>query len=589
MQIAIVLILCAACVYALATEKLPVDLTAIFVSIALILTRILTPEQGLSGFGHPATVTVAAMFVLSAGLAKTGALNATTDLLTRIAKKFSWLATLIIMLVSGVASAFINNTAVVAILMPNLLGMAKATGLSPSRLLMPLSFASMFGGVCTLIGTSTNILISSIAEKNGLAPFGMFELSRIGLLFFGTGFVYMFVIGMRLIPDRRPSANVNDAYGVANYVTDVVLSAEAKSVGTIAASSPLAKDLDVQILAVFRQGKRIEMPPEQIVLLAGDVVRLACDAEKLEKLHGRTHVSLISDLGGASSQQEVELVEAVIAPRSPLIGHTLKSLRFYEQFQAKVLALRHRGQTAQDKLDDTALYAGDTLLLRVRNDQIAALAENPAFVLISPRRGPQLRPGKTLIALLILGLVVLTSALNLLPIVVAALAGCAAMVLTGCLKGEEVYSSVDWKVVFMLGGLLPLGLALETTGAAKLFADFLFWAFSGLGPWVLMSALFLFTSLLTEVMSNSATAVLLAPVAISAAAAMGVDARPFLVAVTLAASSSFMTPVGYQTNTLIYGPGQYSFSDFLRVGTPLNLLFWLLATYAIPLFWPFYK
>jgi di/tricarboxylate transporter len=587
MEIAIVLLLCCATVYVLATEKLPVDLTAIFVAIALILTRILTPEQGLSGFGHPATVTVAAMFVLSAGLAKTGALTATTALLTKVAKRFAWLATFIVMLVSGFASAFINNTAVVAILMPNLLGMAKATNMSPSRLLMPLSFASMFGGVCTLIGTSTNILISSIAEKNGLPPFGMFELTEMGLIFFGAGFLYMFLIGMRLIPERRESASAADAYGIANYITDVVLHPEAKSVGTIAASSPLAKDLDVQVLAVFRDNKKLPQGPEQIVLQAGDVVRLACDSDKLTKLQSRLGISLISDLGAEPQDKEADLVEAVVAPRSPLVGQTLKGLKFYEKFQAKVIALRHRGQTTQDKLDDSPLYAGDTLLLSVRQDKLAALASNPAFVLITPRKASDIRPGKVLIALLILVLVVASSALNLLPIVVAAMGGCAAMVLTGCLKADEVYASVDWKVILMLGGLLPLGIALESTGAAKIFADFVIQYLGGLGPWVLMSALYLATSILTEVMSNSATAVLLAPIAISAANAMGVDSRPFLVAVTMAASSSFMTPVGYQTNTLIYGPGQYKFNDFLRVGTPLNILFWVLATWYIPQFWPF--
>ncbi|MBL8232780.1 MAG: SLC13 family permease [Bryobacterales bacterium] len=591
MAIGIVVILTLAAVYVLSTEKLPVDLTAIFVAIALIVTRVLTPEQGLSGFGHPATVTVAAMFVLSAGLFKTGALEVATALLIRVGKRFAWLATLLTMLIAGFASAFINNTAVVAILLPVMLEVGRGARISPSRLLMPLSFASMFGGVCTLIGTSTNILVSSIAERRGLMPFSMFEFTSLGLAMAAAGMVYMFVIGIRLIPERRSSADLVDAFGMTRYLTDVVLMEEAKSVGTIAASSPLARDLDVEVLAVFRNGERLEAPPEQIVLQARDVLRLICDTDKIEKLQGRLGVSLVSHLGWRDEDlqgEELELIEAVVAPNSPLRGETLKSLHFRDAFGAKVLAIRHHGQIAQSKLDSAALRAGDTLLLSVRKEKLEALARNPAFILVTPKAMQRARGAKLLVAAGILTAVVVTSALNLVPIVVAALAGSAVMVLTGCLKPAEVYPSVDWKVILMLGGLLPLGVALEGTGAAEILSKLIVTVFGALGPWFLLSALYLCTSVLTEVMSNSATAVLLTPIAISAAHGLGVDARPFLVAVAFGASSSFMTPVGYQTNTLIYGPGAYRFQDFLRVGTPLNIMFWIMATILIPRHWPFH-
>lgn len=591
MEIAIVLVLSAACVYALATEKLPVDLTAIFVAIALIVTRVLTPEQGLSGLGNPATVTVAAMFVLSAGLSRTGVLGAATSLLIRVGRRSAWAATLLIMLLAGVFSAFINNTAVVAILLPAVLEAGRVAGISPTRLLMPLSFASMFGGVCTLIGTSTNILVSSIAERHGLRPFSMFEFSTLGLATAAAGLVFMSLIGIRLIPERRAGKDLTQAFGISNYLTDVVLLPEAKSVGTIAALSPLARDLDVEILGVYRNGERLEAPPEHIVLLAGDVVRLNCDAGRIQKLRSRLGVSLISHLGWRDQDlaaADLELVEAVVAPNSPLRGETLKSLRFKDAFGAKVLAIRHHGQLAQTKLDSTALQAGDALLLSVRRDLLEALAANPAFVLVTRTAMPELRPRKALLAAAILACVVAASALNLVPIVVAALGGCAAMVLSGCLKPDEVYPAVDWKVILMLGGLLPLGMAIESTGAAAILSKVIVGVFGAMGPWALLAALYFCTSLLTEVMSNTATAVLLAPIAIGAAAALGVDARPFLVAVSFAASSSFMTPVGYQTNTLIYGPGAYRFADFLRVGTPLNILFWIMAVMLIPRYFPFH-
>lgn len=588
---AIVLLLTAGCVYVLATEKLRVDLAAIFVAIALVATRVLTPEQGLSGFSNPATVTVAAMFVLSAGLARTGALQPATTLLIRLAKRLPWVAVLFTMIVAGVASAFVNNTAVVAVLLPVVLEMGRAANLSPSRLLMPLSFASMFGGVCTLIGTSTNILVSSIAEQHGLRPFTMFEPSQLGLWMAGAGMVYMFIIGIRLIPQRRAGTDLTEVFDIGQYLTDVVLGAEAKSVGKVAAFSPLTKDLDVEILAVYRKGQRLAEPPEQIVLQAGDVIRLNCDTSRIEKLQNRFGVSLISHLGWRDRDVEgdaLELVEAVVAPNSPLIGETLKSLQFKDAYGAKVLAIRHHGQLAQDKLDSAPLHAGDTLLLSVPRERLETLARNPAFVLVTRKAMARYRTRKAMLAAVIIAGVVAASALKIAPVVVAALTGAALLVVTGCLKPEEVYPAVDWKVILMLAGLIPLGTAIETTGLAAQLSRLIVAVFGWFGPVVFLSALYLCTSLLTEVMSNSATAVLLTPIAISSAQAMGVDSRPFLVAVMFAASSSFMTPVGYQTNTLIFGPGAYKFKDFLRVGTPLNLIFWVLATILIPQYWPFH-
>lgn len=591
MDIAIVVLLTAGCVYVLVTEKMRVDLAAVFVSIALIATRVLTPEQGLGGFSNPAAVTVAAMFVLSAGLSRTGALNASTALLIKIARWMPWLAVLLTMVVTGVASAFINNTAVVAVLLPVVLEMGRAANLSPSRLLMPLSFASMFGGVCTLIGSSTNILVASIAEKNGLRPFTMFEPSPLGLIMAAAGMAYMFLVGIRLIEERRAGRDLTEVFDMGRYLTDVVLGPEARSVGTVAARSPLVKDLDVEILAVFRKGRRLAEQPEEIVLEAGDVLRLNCDASRIEKLQHRFGVSLISHLGWRDYDlegEDVELVEAVVAPNSPLIGETLKSLQFKDAYGAKVLAIRHHGQLVQTKLDSMPLHAGDTLLLSVPLERLESVARNPAFVMITRKAMPRYRMDKALLAAVIIAGVVAVAALKIAPIVVSAMAGAALMVVTGCLKPEDVYQAVDWKVILMLAGLIPLGTAIETTGLAAMLSKFIVAVFGGLGPVVLLSALYLCTSLLTEIMSNSATAVLLTPIAISSAQAMGVDSRPFLVAVMFAASSSFMTPVGYQTNTLIFGPGAYKFKDFLRVGTPLNVIFWILAIIFIPKYWPFY-
>jgi len=590
MDLYIVLALTVGIIFVLAKEKLPVDMAAVFVAVVLIVTRVLTPEQGLSGLGHPATVTVAAMFVLSAGLAKSGALGVAFTLLTRLGRHSGFLSILAMMIVVAFASAFINNTAVVAIFLPIALEVSRVTKMSPSRLLMPLSFASMFGGVCTLVGSSTNILVSAIAAGNGLRPFQMFEFSQLGLIMACAGIVYMLFIGIRLIPERRVEGDLSRLFEISDYLTDVVLLPEAKSVGKPAPDSALAKDLTVELIAVFRDGQRIGMPLDKIILAAGDVVRLRGDSSQIAKLQTRHGVSLVSHLGWREKDAEageMELVEAVIAPNSSLAGATLKSSRFTDRFQAKVLAVRHHGQVSNTKLDSVPLRPGDTMLLAVRHERLEALARNPAFVVVSLKGSAPLQKGKALLAFAILGAVIAASAFNLVPTVVAALAGCAAMVLTGCLKPADVYPAVDWKVIVMLGGLLPLGFALETTGAATILSQGMVSVFGPLGPWALLGALYFTTSVLTEIMSNAATAVLLAPIAISSASAMAIDPMPLLMAVTFAASASFMTPVGYQTNTLIYGPGAYRFGDFLRVGTPLNLLYWIMATALIPRFWPF--
>ncbi len=590
MDLYIVLALTVGIIFVLAKEKLPVDMAAVFVAVVLIVTRVLTPEQGLSGLGHPATVTVAAMFVLSAGLAKSGALGVASTLLTRLGRHSGFLAILTMMIVVAFASAFINNTAVVAIFLPIALEVSRVTKMSPSRLLMPLSFASMFGGVCTLVGSSTNILVSAIAASNGLRPFQMFEFSQLGLILAVAGVVYMLFIGIRLIPERRVEGDLSRLFEISDYLTDVVLLPEAKSVGKPAQDSALAKDLTVELIAVFRDGQRIGMPLDKIILAAGDVVRLRGDSSQIAKLQTRHGVSLVSHLGWREKDAEageMELVEAVIAPNSSLAGQTLKSSRFTDRFQAKVLAVRHHGQVSNTKLDSVPLSPGDTMLLAVRHERLEALARNPAFVVVSLKGSAPLQKGRALLAFAILGAVIAASAFNVVPTVVAALAGCAAMVLTGCLKPADVYPAVDWKVIVMLGGLLPLGFALETTGAATILSQGMVSVFGPLGPWALLGALYFTTSVLTEIMSNAATAVLLAPIAISSATAMAIDPMPLLMAVTFAASASFMTPVGYQTNTLIYGPGAYRFGDFLRVGTPLNLLYWIMATALIPRFWPF--
>jgi di/tricarboxylate transporter len=586
----IVLGVIALAVYLFASEKLPVDLTAILIMAVLLITGIVTPAEGLSGFSNPATVTVGAMFILSAALQKTGAVNFLGSMTSRAFKFNFWAGLIGTMIVVGVISAFVNNTPVVAVFIPILLGLSVTNKLSPSRLLMPISFASMFGGVCTLIGTSTNILVSSIAVQHGLPAFGMFEFTKMGLVFFGAGIVYMALFGVRLIPKREADDNLTDKYRMNDYLTDIVLQSDAKSAGMRVADSPLVKELEIDVLEVIRNGQRLLVPVSDIVLKENDLLRVRCDIKQLQALKERMGIQMKSD---CQLQDEdfrcdaLTLTEVVVAPNSRLIGKTIKSSYFRNVFRATALALRHRGQLYNTGFADTPLNAGDAILVEARKENYEALKGNKNFVIVSDIDLPQYRKDKIIPALMIITGVIVAAATGILPIMVGAIIGAILLVTVGCITLEEAYDAIDWKVIFLLGGIISLGVALETTGAAMYLSGKLILFFGGMGPTAILAALYLLTVLLTSVMSNNATAVLLAPIAIAAAAAMGVSPKPFLMTIAFAASSSFMTPVGYQTNTMIYGVGRYRFADFLKVGTPLNLIFWVLATLLIPFFFPF--
>jgi len=588
MEAWIVIVLLAVAVFLFSTEKIPVDLAAMMILIALILSRVLTPSEGFYGFSNEATITVGAMFVLSAGFYKTGALNLLAIALTRIGKRNFWLLLVILMLSIGATSAFIINTAIVAIFLPIVVTVAKEIKVSPSKLLIPLSFASIFGGVCTLIGTSTNILVNSIAQQHGQPAFRLFEFSELGLVMFGAGMLYMLFAGVRLIPNRRIAERLTEDFGMEDYLAEIVVLPNAKSAGRPLAESPLVKEMDLDILNVIRDGKQIWLSPDS-VLLVNDLLRVRASVKQIRNLQEREGFVLKPErhLGDTDLKSAVvTLVEAVVAPRSWLVGKSLKEVNFRKRFDATAIAIRHHGAVIHEKLAHIELRAGDVLLIEAKVDRIDKLKRNAAFIFISEVGIEEFRKNKILPASLILIGVVALTAFGFLPIVVSAIAGCILMVLSGCITPQEAYDSVDWRILLLLAGTLALGTALEKTGTAVLLSKFLVSSIGQLGPILLLSSFYLITSLLTEMMSNNATAVVMCPIAIAAAESMGVSPRPFLMAVAFAASASFMTPVGYQTNTLVYGPGQYRFSDFLRVGTPLNILFWILATLLIPYFWP---
>ncbi len=591
-EIAFVFGLVVAALVLFAHERMRIDATAVLIMTTLMLSGVVSPSEALQGFSNVATVTVAAMFVLSAGLRQTGALSSVGDLLGRLGERSEWMALGAMMVVVGVISAFINNTAAVAIFIPVVVGMARDIDMSPSRLLMPLSFASMFGGVSTLIGTSTNLLVNSIAVERGLRPFGMFEFTPLGVVLFLAGFGYLFAV-VRLIPARRggEGKDLMERFEVAPYLTRLELDEGAPCVGETIGDNVLVRNLAVDIIDLRRDGRSTPGTRGEERLRAGDVLRVRADAPEIQQLLSLEGVGLLTPTGGGPLDEEIEteqetLVEAVIAPESQLGGQTIEAVNFPGRHGAQVLALRHAGELQED-LPGAQLRGGDSLLLKIDRSQLDELQEQEDFIVVSEIVVPHVRRDRLPWALGIIAGVVGLAAFGVVPIVVSAVAGCLAMVASGALTTEEAYDAINWNVIFLLAGVIPLGTAMETTGAAQLLADWIVQTFRTLGPTAVLGGMFLATQLLTGIISNNASAVLFAPIAIGTAQELGVDPRPFLVAITVAASMSFMTPVGYQTNTMIYGPGHYRFMDFPRIGGPLSILVLVVATLLIPVVWPF--
>ncbi len=567
------------------TEKYPLDLVALITLGTLLALRLVTPEEGFSGFSNPATLTVAAMFVLSAGLQKTGATAAVGRLMVRFGTNH-YAALVVIMGTITVMSAFVNNTAAVAVFIPLVTILANRRRISASKLLIPLSYASQFGGVCTLIGTSTNLLVSSISEQAGYGSFSMFEFSRMGLILFAAGVGFFLTLGKWLLPDRQVR-EIASTYHLGEYVTEMRVRSDSPLVGMSVLDSKLGAEHDVTVLRVLQVGEagwaplRQVLEPDHVLLVHGSLSELM----RLRSLGLEMNVDF--KLRDETFQSEdLRLVQVLVAPSSSLIGHTLKELDFRNRYKSLVLAMLRRGETINDKLSTISLSLGDVLLLQAHDTDITTLRRDKDFIVLHEVPGTALRHRAPLVIGILVAVVGL-AAFEVFPILVTALLGCVALLVTRILTIEEAYSAINWQVIFLLSGILPLGIAMQNTGAAGFIAERAVGVVGDMGPVAVLAVVYLMTSIMTDTMSNAAAAVLLAPIAISTAEQIGVDPRPLLMAITFAASTGFSTPVGYQTNTMIYNPGGYKYTDFLRTGVPLSIFFWILSVIFIPRFWPF--
>jgi len=576
---------------AFVTEPLPIDVSAI---LLIVLLAVLEPWTGISsaesvsGFSSEATITVLAMFVLSEGIRRTG----TVQLLSRRIVAFAGgderkqLASMIG--VSGLASGFVNNTPVVAVMIPVATDVANRTHTSPSKLLLPLSFASMFGGMLTLIGTSTNLLASDVSARLIGERFSMFEFTQLGAVVLVTAAAYLLVVGRHLVPARiPPNEDLTAEYGMGPYLTEVSIGPAAPLVDQRVGSAPALAD--VEVLEVVRDGESV--PTDEPRIEAGDRLVLKATGEAAADLSELPGVELLpdanvgdADLATHQTAREV-LAEVVLTPRTGTAGGTLAELEFGAEFDVAVLALRRGETVVHEQIEDLRLRGGDTLLVRGDEASIRRLREHRHYVVAQEIARPSYRTGRIPVALGIVGGVVALAALEVLPILTGALAGVVAMVATGCIRPGELYDAVDWSVIFLLAGVIPLGVALEQSGGAAYLASLVVAAAGDSPPIVVLGLFYLVTSLMTEMISNNASVVLMIPVGVDTATRIGADPFSFVLAVTFAASTSVLTPIGYQTNLMVYGPGGYRFSDYFRVGAPLQVLMLIVTTLGIAFFW----
>nr|WP_290667585.1 SLC13 family permease [Ardenticatena sp.] len=571
------------------SERVRIDAVALLVMALLVGSGILSPQEAVMGFANPATVTVAAMFMLSAGLQRTGAVNALGQRLFYFTGQSERRMLLTMMVVTAALSGFINNTAAVAVFLPMVLKMSRDAGISPSRVLMPLSFAAMIGGTTTLIGTSTNILVNSVALSYGEPGFALFEFMPLGICAMVVGIPYLVFIAPRLLPERQPPTGVRSRYALREYMTEVQLLETSPLVGLSVEEAQIASDFDITIVDILREVDEVRLPGVTRRLLAGDVLLVRANIETLVRLSRNAGWQLLPNAKGADNlgrDPSHIMVEAVLAPHSPLIGESLRSLNFRHRYGVLVLGIQRHGQAIQEQLADVILQPGDVLLLYGERHDVEQLYQYPEFIVLGEVPAQFQRPEKAPLAVLIVVLVILVAALDWISITGSAILGAVAMIFTGVLKMEEAYDSLDEQVLVMLAGLLSLGMAMETTGTAAFLAHMTLSLVEPWGPLALVGAFYVLTSVLTQFMSNNATAALMAPVALAAAEQMHANPKALLVAVAFASSSAFMTPVGYQTNTMVYGPGGYRFTDYVRTGGILTLLFLFLAILVIPVLWP---
>ncbi|MDE0570774.1 MAG: SLC13 family permease [Verrucomicrobiales bacterium] len=565
------------------------DLVAMGALVLLVGAGILPEEKALAVFSNPAPIIISCMFVLSAALERTGTIEALGEWFGKLAGTREMRILVMLMLIVAPLSAFVNNTPVVVVFMPILLALARKHDLVASRFLIPLSYAAIVGGTCTIIGTSTNLVASGIAKERGLEEFGMFEVSKLGVIFVAVTFFYMLFIGRKLLPDRVTLSTLFESDEGKEFLTVAIISKGSELIGKNIKDSRLGKIRNFRIIEVVRSGNKLTNSIGQIVFEEGDQLLVKTRVEGVIDAGETTgiEIGVEAELGLQRLHTDSAiLIEGVIGPGSSLVGRSLKDLNFRERFGVIILAVHRRGVNLRDSFENVKLAFGDTILVEGGVDRINNLSQERDFINLSQPKGRSIRRSKVPFAVGALLLFMVLASFKVAPLIVLALGAALFTLFTRCIEPSEAYESIDWKVVFMIFGMLGLGSALQEVKIVESVAiKVTDYAAILNNIHVLVAVIYLITAVLTEIISNNAVAALLTPVAITIGITLDIDPRPLVVAVMFAASASFSTPIGYQTNTYVYGAGGYKFTDFSRVGIPLALILWALSTFLIPLMW----
>ena len=577
-------------------ELFPLDVTALSILAVVLVLGYISPEEAISGFSNPAVITIALLFVLSHALQKSGILEYMVIRLNKLTERSRFLGLFVFLISVALASAFVNNTAIVAIFIPLTIRLAQKYNLSPSKLLMPLSYIAIIGGTLTLVGTSTNLLVNSIYVNSisSSPPLGMFEFAKFGLVMLVIGMAYLLIAVPFLIPSRTVTSSLTKSYHMGGYLTELKVSAESPLVGRTCKERAVNKNYDITVLDILRDGKLISknirdtfIHPEDILFVRGSLENFL-RMKEVEKVTMLTDEKLTQD---ELIHDDNTLVECLITNQTDLVGKSLMEINFRRRFGSFILAIRREGEILRKKIAHVVLQAFDTLLIYGPIEKIKELSDSGDFIVLGEIEATLQKHKYWWVSVaVILGTVIL-AALGIVPILKGALIGTIFLLVIRVITANEAYQSINWQVIVLIAALIPLGIVIQKSGTS-------FWigtvlndianAFNPLiRPTIMLSLVYLVTIILTEMTSNAATAIIMTPIAISAAQQMGLDPRTFVFAVCFAASASFITPIGYQTNLMVYGPGGYKFTDYVRVGLPLAIVLWCIATWLIPILWPF--
>ncbi len=563
------------------------DIIALSALIILVLFGIIPAEIAFSGFSHPAVITVAAVLMVSRGMQNSGLVDLLGNSLTRIPDK-PVIQVLVLTCVTAAASAVMNNVGALAILMPAAIQMARKSSRSPSYILMPLAFGSLFGGMITLIGTPPNIIIASLRAQHTGSPFGMFDFSPVGAGLAAAGILFISFIGWRLLPSRAGEQPEEDRFRINDYITEVRVKKESVIKGKSIREIRETTDTEVEILGLIRNNQRIHSPSPSHTVRTNDILILKADSDHLKEFVTSTQVVLAGKRQfrkDAAGSDDISILEVVVKPNSPMITQTASSMNMRTRFGVNLLAAARHEKTLRQRLDEVKFQAGDVLLIQGRTHTLDDAVTSMGCLPLADRNYSVGEPRKIALSVGIFGLAIVTVVAGFLQVHVAFTLAALCMVFTRILPARDMYSSIDWPVIILLGAMLPVGGALESSGGAALAADQVLKAARILPLWATLALLLVITMIMSGVINNAATVVLMAPVAVFIAQGLQTSLDPFFMTIAVGASAAFLTPVGHQSNTLVMGPGGYKFTDYLKLGIPLTLLVSLFGVLLILLFW----